>query len=87
MSRRTRTLLPTAHSLLIPKVVEGVTETIKEKKQKAKYYYDRTAKTLPEIEGGQEVKVAPVERHQHWKSGTCVKELTDRSYLVQTLNY
>ena len=84
MSRRTRTLLPTATSLLQPKVLEGVNEKIKVKKQKAKYYQDRTARTLPEIEIGQEVRVVPQERNQPWKSGTCVKKLSDRSYLVET---
>lgn len=84
MSRRTRTLLPTATSLLQPKVLEGVNKKIKVKKQKAKYYQDRTARTLPGIEIGQEVRVAPQERNQPWKSGTCVKKLSDRSYLVET---
>ena len=82
MSRRTRTLLPT--SLLHPKVVEGVEDQIKQKKQKAKYYHDRTAKLLPEIEVGQEVRVAPTERSKPWKSATCVQKLSDRSYLVRT---
>ena len=45
MSRRTRTLLPTATSLLQPKVLEGVNEKIKVKKQKAKYYQDRSKNT------------------------------------------
>ena len=49
MLRRTWTLLPTATSLLHPKVVEGVEDQIKQKKQKAKYYHDRTAKLLPEV--------------------------------------
>ena len=84
MSRRTRTLLPTATSLLHRKVVEGVENQIKQKKQKAKYYHDRTAKLLPEIEVGQEVTVAPTERSKPWKSATCVQKLSDRSYLVRT---
>ena len=84
MSRRTRTLLPTATSLLQPKVLEGVNEKIKVKKQKAKYHQYCTARTLPEIKIGQEVRVAPQERNQPWKSGTCVKKLSDRSYLVET---
>ena len=84
MSRRTRTLLPTATSLLHPKVVEGVEDQIKQKKKKAKYYHDRTAKLLPEIEVGQEVRVAPTERSKPWKSATCVQKLSDRSYLVRT---
>ena len=84
MSRRTRTLLPTATSLPHPKVVEGVEDQIKQKKQKAKYYHDRTAKLLPEIEVGQEVRVAPTERSKPWKSATCVQKLSDRSYLVRS---
>lgn len=84
MSRGTRTLLPTATSLLHPKVVEGVDEQIKQKKQKAKYYDDRTAKILPEIEVGQEVRVAPTERNKPWKRATCVQKLSGRSYLVKT---
>ena len=84
MSRRARTLLPTATGLLHPKVVEGVQEKIKEKKKKAKYYHDRSAKVLPELEIGQEVKIEPLECNQAWKSGTCVKKLSDRSYLVKT---
>lgn len=84
MSRRTRTLLPTATSLLHPKVVGGVDEQIKRKKRKAKYYHDRPAKILPEIEVGQEVRVAPTERNKPWKSATCVQKLSDRSYLVKT---
>ena len=84
MSRRTLTLLPTATSLLHPEVVEGVDEQIKQKKQKAKYYHDRTAKILPEVEVGQEVRVAPTERNKPWKSATCVQKLSDCSYLVKT---
>jgi hypothetical protein len=45
MTRRTRTLLPTANRLLKPQVVEG----IKVKRQKAKYYYDRGSREVPEL--------------------------------------
>ena len=45
-------MLPTTSSLLHPKVVERVEDQIKQKKQKAKYYHDHTAKLLPEIEVG-----------------------------------
>jgi len=38
MSWRTRTMLPTLTSLIIGKVIEGVEEKIKQKKQKAKYW-------------------------------------------------
>ncbi|KAK3708090.1 hypothetical protein QZH41_006919 [Actinostola sp. cb2023] len=68
MSRRTKGLLPTASTLLHPKVVEGVKGKIKLKKQKAKYYHDRTAKTLPELEVGQDIRVAPTSKYQQWSN-------------------
>ena len=84
MSRRTKTLVPTASTLRHPHIVEGVKEKIKQKRQKAKSYHDRTAKVLPPLEVGQEVRVAPLQRHQSWTTGTCVEKLSDRSYLVGT---
>ena len=56
LSWRTSTLLPTASSLLHPKVVDGVGERIMQNKQKATYFQDRTAKALPEIKIGQKVR-------------------------------
>ena len=41
MSRRTRTLLPTATNLLYPKVPENVDQLLKLKRQKTKFYHDR----------------------------------------------
>ena len=82
MSRRTRGLLPTATTLLKPKVEEGVRDKIKLRKQKSKLYHDRTAKPLPELEIGQDVRVSPTSKHQLWRTGKCVEKLSDRSYLV-----
>lgn len=61
---RQAALLPTATSLLQLKVTEEVKENIKDKKQKTKYYRNRTAKKLPEIEIGQEVRIAPQKQDQ-----------------------
>ena len=82
MSRRTRTLLPVSANLLYPRVEEGVKEKLKAKRQTAKGYYDRSAKVLPELEIGQEVRVAG-QRNKVWEAGTCVQKLSDRSYLVE----
>ena len=84
MSRRTRTLLPTATNLLYPKVLENVTEKLKLRRQKAKWYHDRSSRNLPDIEIGQDVRVAPLQRNQTWKMGTCLEKLSDRSYVVKT---
>ena len=78
----TRTLLPVSANLLYPRVEEGVKEKLKAKRQTAKGYYDRSAKVLPELEIGQEVRVAG-QRNKVWEAGTCVQKLSDRSYLVE----
>ncbi|KAL9970142.1 hypothetical protein ACROYT_G022469 [Oculina patagonica] len=84
MSRRTRTLLPTANQLLRPQVVEGVAEKIKVRRQKAKHYFDRGSKELPELKIGQPVRVkpSPSQRENKWRLGTCVQQVAPRSYIV-----
>lgn len=84
MSRRTRTRLPTAASLLRPEVIPDSTEQLEWKRRKAKLYHDRSAKQLPELEIGQEVRIAPLQKNQTWKQATCVEKLSDRSYLVKS---
>ena len=86
MSRRTKTLMPTASTLLRPQVVSGVEKKIELKRQKAKSYHDRSAQPLPELEVGQEVRVAPLQKGKSWQAGTLVDQLSDRSYLVKTGN-
>lgn len=66
MFRRTKTLMPTASTLLRPQVVEGVEKKIELKRQKAKSYYDRSAHPLPQLEIGQEVTVAPLKKGESW---------------------
>ena len=82
-SRRTRTLLPTATNLLYPKVPVNVNRMLNLEKQKAKWYHDRSSRILPEIEIGQDVRVAPSRRNENWKKGTYLDKLYDRSYLVK----
>jgi len=84
MSRRTKTLMPTASALLRPQVVEGVENKIELKRQKAKSYFDRTAHPLPPLEVGQDVRVAPLQKGKSWQTGTLVEQLSDRSYVVKT---
>ena len=84
MSRRTKTLVPIATNLLYPEVPEGVTDKIYQKHQKAKSYHDRNVKVLPDLDIGQEVRIAPIHRGKTWDAGTCLQKLSDRSYLVET---
>jgi len=58
-------------------------EKLKLKRQKAKWYHDHSTRTLPELEVGQEVQVAPLQKNVTWKRGTCLEKFSDRSYLVK----
>jgi hypothetical protein len=86
MSRRTRTLLPITEILLKPKVVTGVTENIKSRKQKAKKTYDKSAKDLPELSIGELVRVQPHHNDpkQEWEIAECKAKVGPRSYIVET---
>ena len=64
MSCRTCSLVPTASSLLRPEVIPNAAERLKWKRQKAKFYHDRHAKHLLELEIGQEMREAPLRRIQ-----------------------
>ena len=55
---------------------------MKAKRQTAKGYYDRSAKVLPELEIGQEVRIAG-QGNKICEAGTYVQKLSDRSYLVE----
>jgi len=54
------------------------------KRQKAKSYHNRSAHPLPQLEAGQEVRVAPLKRGQSWQAGALVEKLSHRSYLMKT---
>jgi hypothetical protein len=54
---RTRHSLPTTKLLLQPKVVDGVANLLKFKRQKSKFYYDRNAKELQKLNIGQSVRM------------------------------
>ena len=84
--RRNRTRLPTADELLNPEVVAGVTQKIERRRKKAKFYYDRTARHLPELITGDHVRLEPRPNDcdRTWKSGTCISKVGPRSYLVDS---
>lgn len=85
MSRRTKTLLPTAANLLNPKLEENVQEKINLRKQKYKQQYDKAAKPLPELQFGQDIRVQvnPERRADPWRTGNISACLGSRSYIVE----
>ena len=50
MSRRTHTLLPTATSLQRPTVNHSPVDSLRLKRQKAKFYHDKHVRRLPELD-------------------------------------
>lgn len=81
-SRRTRFNVPMAEEKFEPKVQEGVKEQIKQNRQRAKYYYDRTARSLPELEVGQPVFVKKKPSDTSWSEGVVHSSFNDRSTVV-----
>lgn len=83
MSRRTRTMLPTAKQLLEPDVIQDVPKLIKKRKEQYKHYFDRNAKDLPELTEGQLVRaqIQPGLK-QPWMKGIIKKDDGIRSYIV-----
>ena len=83
MSKRTITTLPLAH-LLEPNVQEEVWEKLISKRRKAKKYFDRGTKELPELRIGQPVRMIspPNGIGKKWKRGICIGKVSPRSYLV-----
>jgi RNase H-like domain found in reverse transcriptase/Reverse transcriptase (RNA-dependent DNA polymerase)/Integrase zinc binding domain len=84
MSRRTRTLLPTASHLLLPQIPEDVKEKINLRKLKYKVNYDRQTKELPGLVFGQNIRVQlnPDRKGAAWQRRTVVRELDPRTYIV-----
>jgi hypothetical protein len=84
MSRRTKTGLPITDQALLPEVIDLQTTVEKKEieKRKEKWYHDRSAKTLPELEYGTPVRVQMTSGEQ--RRGITIG--TPRSYRVQVGN-
>lgn len=84
MARRLRTPLPVSDTLLEPSVITGVTEKLRVKHQTAKHWYDKSARDLPELSIGQDIRMIPLpgDRTGRWRRGVCLQQVGPRSYLV-----
>ncbi len=80
MSRRLRTGLTMANSLLFPKVVEGVSEKFRWKRRMTKFHYDARAKDLPELNVGEHIrmKALPGDCTGRWQRGQCLWKVNPR---------
>ncbi|KAK7095117.1 hypothetical protein V1264_002767 [Littorina saxatilis] len=81
--RRTRTLLPTAKTLLKPKTCTGVKQKLEQKKFTQQQYYNRSSTELSDLKPGQEVRFkAP--RTNRWIKATVDSQVDVRSYKIRT---
>lgn len=60
MSRMLRTPLPVTDTFLEPSVVTGVSNKLRAKHQTAKLWYDKSARDLPELCTGQDIRMKPL---------------------------
>ena len=87
LNRRTRTLLPTAASLLEPRHVDIKSERskLKTRQDKQATYYNRSAKDLPPLCEGDVVRLKPFKLgEKKWNKGVIQHRLDERSYEVET---
>ena len=82
--RRTKTLLPTAGTLLQPNIMEGTEDKLKERKTKQALFYNKGKKELPELQPGDTVRMKPLpsDKEKLWRKGSVVKQVAPRSYEV-----
>ena len=87
MSRRTKTLLPTASALLRPEVVDArhTERDMKRSQTQQATYYNKRASDRQVLEEGDTVRLQPFRLgRKDWSRGTVVKRLDERSYVVDT---
>ena len=86
-SRRTKTLLPTASSLLRPEVVDHkhTKRDLKRNQDKQADYYNKHTRELSTLEEGDTVRLQPFKLGQkEWTKGTVLQRLDERSYRIET---
>lgn len=89
MGRRTKTLLPTAQSLLMPRTTQpGIEKSqLKERQRAQAKYYDRNAKDLPTLNEGDVVRMKPFKLGaKSWPKAQVTARLDERSYTVEAEN-
>lgn len=83
MGRRTRTHLPTAHTLLQPQLVpENTLGQLEERQKQQEKFYNRTAKSLPKLKPGDVVRMST---NQGWRPAVVQRHAKlPRSYIVHS---
>ena len=82
--RRTRTLLPTATSLLKPTTTPGVREKLLKKKERQTYYNNRGTRELSPLRKSEAVVMLPSQQARKWKKAKVEDQVDVRSCAVCT---
>ena len=86
LGRRTKTIIPTAQSLLESRstVLQQETDMLKRMQHRQAKYYNRSAKDLPNLHQGDTVRMKPFKLGvKSWKKATVLGRLDERSYEVE----
>ena len=81
--RRTRTLLPISHSLLKTPSDASIHQRAEIAKEKQAEYYNRHARSRPQLHVGQTVRFKE-DNESDWRKGQITDVLPYRSYQIQT---
>ncbi|XP_033731751.1 uncharacterized protein K02A2.6-like [Pecten maximus] len=84
--RRTKTLLPTPSTLLVPQTPQSkdVAIKLKQRKEKQAYYYNRGTKQLGDLMIGDCVRIRPHGHNKSWTKAVVQDQPNIRSFNVQT---
>ena len=86
MSRRTKTLLPTTQSLLLPRTInlEVEKKELQQRPQAQGKYYNRSSKDLPSLSEGDVVRMKPFKLgDKSWRKVQVTARLDKRLYTVE----
>ena len=87
MSRRTRTIIPTSKSLLVPATPPDTKALRRQRQAKQAALYNKKARYLRPLEDGEQVRIQPmIMGTKIWNKGTIKKKVATRSYEVETNN-
>ena len=85
MSRRTKTIIPTAKSLLAPSTIPDTTSIRRQRQIAQAIRYNRKARDVPPLQEGDTVRIKPTHLgNKQWIRGTVVRPATNGTYDVQT---
>ena len=87
LGRRTRTLLPMLSSKLKPQLFDDMSVKTRKvlRNSRSKWYHDRGAKDLKELNEGDTVRIKPsILGKKKWDFGKIVEKLENRSYVVES---